>query len=155
MEHMHAEATTESATQATARANRRGWALIALGIFGVAAIVGMITGDTADAPSSGATGSTHTVTYIVEGTTDQASITYQNSQGDTSQQTDIDVPLTRKNDGARGIDVTMRDGDFFYIAAQNSNESGTVTCEVRVDGEQVRANTSHGGFTIATCSGTV
>lgn len=96
----------------------------------------------------------HTVTYKVEGTATQASITYENSTGDSSQQSDIDVPMVRKSDGGEGIVLeNMHRGDFLYISAQNSNEYGSVTCIIEVDGVVVKTNTSHGGFTIATCSG--
>lgn len=96
----------------------------------------------------------HTVTYKVEGTTKMASITYENANGDSSQQSDIDVPLTRKYDGGQGIVLhDMHRGDFLYISAQNSKEYGSVTCIIEVDGVAVKQNTSHGGFTIATCSG--
>lgn len=95
-----------------------------------------------------------TVTYKVEGTTKMASITYENAGGDTSQQSDIDVPLTRKVDGGQGIVLQgMHRGDFLYISAQNSKEYGSVTCIIEVDGVVVEQNTSHGGYTIATCSG--
>jgi len=97
---------------------------------------------------------THTVTYKVEGTTKGASITYENSSGDTSQQSDVDVPLTRKSDGGHGIELyNMHGGDFLYISAQNNQEYGSVTCIIEVDGVVVKRNTSSGGFTIATCSG--
>lgn len=98
--------------------------------------------------------STHTVTYKVEGTTKQASITYENANGDTSQQSDIDVPLTRKIDHTEGLVLSgMKKGAFLYISAQNSEEYGSVTCIIEVDGVRVKENTSRGGYTIATCSG--
>lgn len=97
---------------------------------------------------------THTVTYRVEGSASVADITYENAFGDTSQESDIDVPLTRERDGGQGLILNdMEKGDFLYISAQNGDDSGSITCIIEVDGVVVKTNTSRGGYTIATCSG--
>lgn len=94
-----------------------------------------------------------TVTYYVEGSTSQASITMQTPTG-SSQQSDVDVPLTRKSDGREGISFVFRSGDFVYISAQNSESTGTVRCRiVGKDGEVVSENVASGGYAIATCKG--
>jgi hypothetical protein len=87
---------------------------------------------------------TRTVTYMVTGDhTNQASITYETPSG-TGQQSDVDVPLTRKSDGGAGIRFTFQAGDFVYISAQNSNDSGGVTCIIEVDGRVIAENSSSG-----------
>jgi hypothetical protein len=112
-------------------------------IFGVAFFASMV--DTAT--------TTHTVVYKVGGTATQADITYEGPNGDTAQQSNVDVPLTRVSDGGEGMILkNMRSGDFLYISAQNQNDSGTITCSIEIDGRVVETNTSYGGFTIATCS---
>jgi len=102
--------------------------------------------------STGST--TATVLYEVTGSAKYASITYQTGNGDSAQQTDVDVPLKRKS-GEAGLTYTMRQGQFFYISAQNGTESGSIICTVKVNGKVVKANTSFGGYSIVTCSGTV
>lgn len=131
------------------------WAklLVAVIVFfglGAFAMVGLAAtgGPNLVAPTS------HTVVYKVGGTASQADITYRNSTGDTSQQDNIDVPLTRKSDGGQGLILeNMHRGDFLYISAQNQDRYGSITCSIEVDGVVVKTNTSHGAFTIATCSG--
>ena len=103
----------------------------------------------------GTSGAPRTVTYDVGGTSRSADLTYSNGAGDTTQQSGVDVPVKRKSDGISGIEVTMKRGQFYYISAQNQGATGTITCTVKVDGVVVKTNTSSGGYTIATCSGTV
>lgn len=132
-------------------------ALLAIGGIGaIASSAGSSSSSTSSSSSHRAgVPTTHTVTYKVEGSTSMASITYSNPYGDTSQQSDIDVPLTLK-DGTPGIQMSgMHRGDFLYISAQNSKEYGSVTCAIEVDGIRVKENTSRGAFTIATCSGSL
>jgi hypothetical protein len=153
LDHVHGAAAVPK------KPSKIGWLAGIIGLFLVGAAITTAASDTSDdsRPSSPGTGSSsrgHTVTYKVEGTTTQASITYENANGDTSQQSDIDVPLTRQSDGGHGIVLNgMRRGAFLYISAQNSKRSGSVTCIIEVDGVVVETNTSYGGFTIATCSG--
>lgn len=148
------------------KSSKVGWVAGFIGLFIVGATVTSAASNTTSTGSTGSLSSRsvatgHTVTYKVEGTTNMASITYSNSQGDTSQQSDIDVPIRRKDtstwsqsDGGYGIRLNgMESGDFLYISAQNSKDSGSITCIIEVDGIVVKTNTSRGGYTIATCSG--
>ena len=93
-------------------------------------------------PGSGAT--TAVVAYTVSGSTNSASLTYANSQGGTVQQT-VAVPWS--------IQYTMRAGDFLYISAQNQNDVGSVTSEIRINGYPFKTTTSNGAYVIATASG--
>jgi hypothetical protein len=94
----------------------------------------------------------HEVTYLLSGTTREASITYSTPNGGTAQQSDIDVPLVTKS-GHVGIVQTFGKGDFVYLSAQNSLDSGTITCTIQVDGVTVLTNTSSGAYVIAECDG--
>ena len=93
-------------------------------------------------PGSGAASAT--VTYAVSGTTNKASLTYSNSQDGTVQQT-VSLPWS--------IQYTMKAGDFLYISAQNQNESGSVTTDIRINGYAYKNTTSAGAYVIATSSG--
>jgi hypothetical protein len=45
-------------------------------------------------------------------------------------------------------------GQFLYVSAQITT-SGSITCTILIDGTPVQTATSHGQYTIATCSGSV
>jgi hypothetical protein len=96
----------------------------------------------APAPAS-ATG-TYTVLYVVSGSAKQASLTYNNSQGGTAQQT-VNLPWQTQ--------FTMKKGDFLYISAQNQADVGSVVSEIKVDGNVFKSTISSGAFVIATASG--
>lgn len=93
-----------------------------------------------------------TVLYEVEGTTDYADVTMETPTG--TSQISPDVPMTRKSDGQRGLEMEFSSGDFVYLAAQNKRGHGTVTCRITVDGEVISENSGSGGYAIATCDGT-
>jgi len=84
------------------------------------------------------------VTYKITGTASQASLTYENEQGGT-EQTKVVIPWQET--------MTVKRGSFLYLSAQNDDESGSVTCEIWVDGVKWRDSTSRGAYVISTCSG--
>ena len=88
---------------------------------------------------------TYQVKYKVGGTTSQASLTYENAQGGTEQM-DVRVPW-EKTIG------TVERGDFLYLSAQNQNDSGSITCEIWVDGNRWKHSISSGAYVIASCNG--
>jgi hypothetical protein len=102
-------------------------------------------GPTAARPSASCTGR---VEYRVVGSARHIDITMENRQNNTEQRDDVPVPF-RTSGG------TMDCGDFIYISVQNQGSSGTVTCEMFVDGVKVGSATSSGECVIACCSGGV
>ncbi len=75
------------------------------------------------------------------------SLTYENAQGGTQQ---------NKTDAAQWSEwYTMEAGDFAYLSVQNQKASYGVKCEIYVDGTLWKTSASDGGYTIATCSGSV
>lgn len=56
--------------------------------------------------------------------------------------------------GFPGVRFAVEPGDFIYILAQNQESSGSVTCEITVDGIRVSKNTSTAAYGIAQCDGT-
>jgi hypothetical protein len=86
------------------------------------------------------------VVYRVSGTTSSASLTYQNAQGG-SEQKEVRLPWQ--------LSLTGRSGQFLYMSAQNSMQSGTVICEIMLNGVSVKTSTSEGAYKIATCSGRI
>lgn len=93
-----------------------------------------------------------TVVYEVEGTADSVDITIATPTG-IEQKSGLSVPLKRKSDGKRGLQLTFTSGSFVSISAQNQGDFGTVTCRITVDGVVVSENTASGAYTIASCDG--
>lgn len=89
----------------------------------------------------------YNVVYRVKGTAQLVDVTMRNQTGNTEQISNVKVPNAQE--------YTMERGDFVYISAQNQGETGSVTCEIEVNGVVVETATSTGEFVIATCSGSV
>jgi hypothetical protein len=87
-----------------------------------------------------------TVIYRVYGDAYLADITMQVPTG-TRQVANIELPAEET--------WLMPSGAFVYVSAQNNDESGSITCEIVVDGKVISRNTSEGGYTIASCQGAV
>lgn len=117
----------------------RPWvALVLLGAIGIFVLSNI------DPATLRAAAPEHTVTYSVEGTASTVSLTYNNNQGGTEQET-VTVPWTRN--------ITAKDGDFLYISAQNQDESGDVVVRIIVDGQEIKHSNSSGRYSIASASG--
>lgn len=80
------------------------------------------------------------------------SLTYRNGQGGT-QQEDFKGDNWISNTWTEFF--TMAPGDVASISAQNGSEDGTVTCEIFLDGRRWKTAESSGGYSIASCSGSV
>lgn len=95
-----------------------------------------------------AVSSDHSVEYKITMTdSNSMALTYQNAQGGTEQMKAAGRVWTKT--------FRMEPGDFAYISAQNQRDSGGVMCEIYVDGKLWKTSTSDGGYTIASCSGSV
>lgn len=93
-------------------------------------------------------GPTNVVTYRWSGTANGVNVTMTNRQGNTEQASN------RANDQELTIG-SMRRGGFVYISVQNTGDSGSVECEIEVDGTIIERASSTGAYVIASCSGTV
>jgi len=109
----------------------------------VAAAPGAVPGPPLGAPPGGRGEFTFKVTYRVKASAGSAKLTYRNAEGGTVQ-TSARVPWETSFD-ARG-------GSFLYVAAQNQGATGSVTCEILLDGESRTTSTSSGAYVIAECS---
>ena len=96
-------------------------------------------------PSTGRTTASHTVTYKISGTARGASLTYTNASGGIEQQEAVALPWQQS--------FSARRGQFVSISAQNAGRSGSITCEILLDGVSVKTSTSEGAYRIASCSG--
>jgi hypothetical protein len=83
------------------------------------------------------------VTYRVKGTAGSAVLTYRNARGGT-EQSNARLPWELSFDAKGGL--------FLYVSAQNEGTSGSVTCEILLDGETRTSSTSSGAYVIAECS---
>jgi hypothetical protein len=114
----------------------------------ILATVAILAGcDTTSLGTGGGGGGSHEIKYEITGSASSVDVTYQNENGDTSQESDVPVPWTKTFAG--------KDGQFVYISGQNKGESGDTTCIVYVDGRQKETNTSSGAYAICTASGTI
>lgn len=86
---------------------------------------------------------TRLITYRVGGTADSADVTYSTASGQEQQQ-GAHLPWTKSFKVKRDA-FTMVD-----ISAQNQG-SGTVTCEIDVDGVKVKAAKSSGQYAVVSC----
>lgn len=86
------------------------------------------------------------ITYSITGTATSVSITLENETGNT-EQGDFKVPFN--------MSFRVPVGTFVYISAQNNGKTGSVTCQIFVDGKVQEEATSTGAYKIATCSGSV
>ena len=85
------------------------------------------------------------VKYLITGTASKVSLTWQNDENGT-QQGDYKVPFCS--------DFNFFSGDFLYISAQITSESGgSIECFI-YDGDSLISHSEASGFaSIATCSG--
>ncbi len=90
------------------------------------------------------------VTFYVEGKGTRSADLTIGIGSDTTQAADRRVPLG--SDDAEGLTVDAFPGDFLYISAQrNSDNGGTITCRIEVDGIVIDEGSSVGAYTIASC----
>lgn len=95
----------------------------------------------------GTHGSSSLVTYVVSGDSRQADVTYENENGDTSQESGVSLPWEH------GFATTS--GAYVYISAQRGGAPGDITCSIEIDGQTLETNSSSGPYTICTASGSV
>lgn len=119
--------------------------IVVLGIVAIAMCSSPNTGSYTTTRGSAPQSRVRNVEYRVTGTTSNASMTYEGGSGSTEQVQDARLPWSKN--------ITVGSGDFLYVSAQNSWDSGSVTCEIRVDGTIYKHATSQGGYAIVTCSG--
>lgn len=86
---------------------------------------------------------TRSVTYKISGTAIKAMVTYSTPSGQ-EQQNGASVPWHKT------FKVKKDTFDVLTVSAQNSG-SGTITCEIDVDGVKVKAAKSSGSYAIASC----
>ena len=125
------------------------WLWIVLGIVVASAISALVWAYPPSSPVPAS--STHTVVYTTEadgytGSGRTGMVTAQTPGGGSAQQTGL-LPITGT--------FPFHSGEFVYVSVQNQQPAGSVTCRITVDGVVVSENTSSGGYTIATCQGSV
>jgi hypothetical protein len=84
------------------------------------------------------------VTYFVEGSARSASLTYSNEQGGTEQDK-VMLPWQKT--------MSVKEGRFLYLSAQNQDQYGDITVRITVNGREVKRSTATGAYSIASASG--
>lgn len=87
------------------------------------------------------------------GETTSADITL--SVAGETQQFTADVPMTRKDSDAEGLDVKAMPGDFVYFSAQMKEDGASIECALTVAGQVIAHGSSSVDYGIVTCSATV
>ncbi|MEV0993376.1 MmpS family transport accessory protein [Nonomuraea sp. NPDC050202] len=87
-----------------------------------------------------------TVVYRAYGDAYLADLTMETPSG-TRQVADVELPAEET--------WLMHSGEFVYVSAQSKGETGSITCEIAVDGKVISRNESDGAYVIASCQGTV
>lgn len=85
------------------------------------------------------------VTYIVEGSTTKANVNYSKDMGSQEQVAGVTLPFEKT--------IEVKYGTPLVVIAQNLENSGTITCKILVNGEEIQSATSEGGFVAVSCSG--
>lgn len=93
----------------------------------------------------GGSEASHTVSYKVTGTAASASLTLSDADGDTVQLGQQPLPWTSN-------DLSVKEGGFLYVSAQNDGDTGSVRCAIVVDGTEEKASESAGAYTICSAS---
>ncbi|GAA4402148.1 MmpS family transport accessory protein [Tsukamurella soli] len=130
---------------------RRIWPWVLLGILVVfIAIVAGCTAMVGSAVKSVSDDSKRVVhvTYKVTGDSQDATITYD-MNGNTTQDSSVALPWSKQTD-VTGI------SKYVSLLASNGIEgTGSITCQVLVDGKAIITNTASGPGASASCSGSV
>lgn len=85
--------------------------------------------------------------YTVTGTAKTASVTYENADGGTSQESNIALPW----EYSFSLDKSLY--NFLYISARIDRDGGTVTTTIYKDGDVYKISSSSGAYSGATASG--
>lgn len=147
-----------SLTQVCERTRRRAGAV--LGAVSVLVVIGTTMGAVDLLPRAvpmddGAVPSRRSsqVEYRLMGRATGASITLEEPRG--SQQKGVAVPLRDPATGHEGLRFWFQQGDLVSLAAQNDRASGTLTCQILVDGRVIAQRTTADPYGIAACTGRV
>jgi hypothetical protein len=70
-------------------------------------------------------------------------VTYYNAQGGTEQISSVKLPWETA--------VNMKKGSFASLVAQNKS-SGSISCQIKVDGVVAKQSESSGQFVVVTCA---
>jgi hypothetical protein len=87
----------------------------------------------------------HRVRYEVSGTAATVRLTYRNATGGDEQQTDVQLPWN--------MEFTAETLEWLHVRVTNTTTSGTVSCQILIDGEVFKQAESSGALTFASCSG--
>jgi hypothetical protein len=87
------------------------------------------------------------VTYRVKGTTEEASLTYRNAQGELVQ-TAILIPPG----SVWAVTFDAPPGRFLYVSAQNARDAGSISCEILLDGHIKAQVSGTGAYVTVSCN---
>ena len=86
----------------------------------------------------------YTIKYEVTGSASSVSLTFENSDGGTSQLSNISIPWS--------YSYTASYDTWAYCSAQNQSDNGSVTVKIYIDDVKNKESTSSGANVISTAS---
>jgi hypothetical protein len=89
-------------------------------------------------------GAAHRIEYRVSGSLTRTTVTYTNTTGGT-EQFDTRLPWRRT--------FVMENVTYVYVGALSAGETGTLTCQIYLDGVVWKESTSSGTGAMVTCGG--
>lgn len=93
------------------------------------------------------TRTTHHVVYSVTGSARTSGLIDYVVAGGQQQVNGTALPWTFAQDV-----VARRSGASVFVSAQNAGASGSISCEIDMDGKTVASNTSSGAYAVVSCS---
>ncbi|PCH67847.1 MAG: hypothetical protein COC01_04955 [Bacteroidetes bacterium] len=85
--------------------------------------------------------------YKVSGSANLYDVTYENSSGGTSQESNVT--------NSWSYSFSAGGDTWVYLSAQNQKNTGSVTVTIKYGASTFKSSTSNGGYVIATASGTL
>jgi hypothetical protein len=103
-----------------------------------------------------AAAASHTVVYSVTGAARDADVTYStfaNGSAGTEQSSSTPLPFT-KTITVKGSKNSFTFNSFDLTATNGMNDTGTISCQLTIDGKSISSQTSSGSLASVNCSGT-
>lgn len=103
-----------------------------------------------------AAAASHTVVYSVTGAAQDADVTYStftNGTAGSEQSSSTVLPFT-KTITVKGSKDSLSFNSFDLTAMNGMSDTGTISCQVTVDGKTISSQTSSGSLASVNCSGT-
>lgn len=136
------ERLTPPSTEVPKKNNNWIWIAIASSFLIVCCLCLAISLNTDTTSGFPAVGAGTPIKYVISGSAQTALVTYFNEQGGT-EQVNVNLPFTKE--------MNVPIGAALSLVAQNGG-SGSITCEIWIDGVKKKSSTSTAQYGVVTCT---